>query len=169
MNTVLLSTQFLSFSPSNKNTPLLALGGESEASFVLSSVRVFNQYFSTSLPQDCAHYPAPYPIRLSYQPGHYECFDSGHLTQAGPIRILLWNFFSSMGEIFSFVVRKLKVYDSELLVLCLSSPGETRTDEKQEEMILVSYSLILFLEVLFPFRVYNLPTFISNKSPFCFI
>lgn len=106
MNTYFCLLSF--FFPSNKNTPLLPLSGESEVFFFLSSVRGFNQYFSTSLRQDCAHHPAPFPIRLSYPPGHYECFGSGHLIQVGPIRIL-WNFFflsSSMGKNVSLCCEK---------------------------------------------------------------
>lgn len=105
INAVLLCTQLLFPSPCKKNIPLLAFGGESEASFFFLhsnpgfSVTVLLHLLASGL---C---PLPSPLsnqnRRSYPLGHCDWFGSEHLTQAGPIRILFRVFFpNSMGGTF---------------------------------------------------------------------
>lgn len=149
MNAVLLCTQLLF--PSGKY-PTFSLWWGKRDFFFFSfhsdpgfSVTVLLHLFASGL----CPLPSPYLIRGSYPLRHYDCFGSGHLTQAGPIRILFWDLFpNSTGEehLSVFVGRKLKINDLELLVLDLLPLGRTeRLRRGRDEMILVSYSLILFL------------------------
>lgn len=99
MNAVLLCTQLLF--PSEKY-PTFSLWWGKRGFFFFSfhsdpgfSVSVLLHLLASGL----CPLPSPYLIRGSYPLGHCDCFGSGHLTQAGPIRILFWDLFpNSTGE-----------------------------------------------------------------------
>lgn len=118
----------------------------------------------------------PYQIGLSYPPGHCDCFGSGHLTWAGPIKILPWDFFSLSGSMWEYFSLYLCCKKAESICwFYVSHQLEKLRDwwERLKETSLVSYCLILFLDVfkaaLVHLWFYELPKFVSNKSPFCLI